>query len=96
MKPRLLSRGVLLALVLVIGQWLSFEHASRHPALSPVDQTCDFCLQAQGSGAGLVDVPKAATPTLRHEVPEPRQVAFFVAAAPSYYPIRGPPRRHHG
>lgn len=87
------ARFLLLALMLACGQWLNIAHASRHPALSSVDKTCEFCLHAQGLGAGLVDLPKPPAPSSVHEAPRPLAAYFFPTSAPSYYPIRGPPTR---
>lgn len=84
-------RNVLLALVLVFGQWLNFAHASDHSALSPDSHACEFCVHAQGLLPGLADLPPTPTLCVVHEAPSPTGGDVFSAAAPSYYAIRGPP-----
>lgn len=84
--------SLLLALVLVLGQWVSFAHAGKHSALSPVaDQSCEFCLHAQGLGMGVVELDKPAVTGFAHEVPAVASPSLVTLAAPSYYSARGPP-----
>jgi len=85
-------QSVLLAAVLVLGQWLSFAHNREHNSLNPVaEQSCVFCLHAPGLGAGLAKLPKFTVPACAHEAPVPCVDAAEIIAAPSYYSIRGPP-----
>lgn len=86
------SQSLLLALVLVLGQWTNFAHAGKHSALSPAaDQTCEFCVYAQGLGASLMALPKLCPPCCTHEVTTATAVCRVTIAAPSYYSARGPP-----
>ncbi|MDP3857646.1 MAG: hypothetical protein Q8Q73_07785 [Stagnimonas sp.] len=85
-------QSFLLVLVLVFGQWLNFAHASKHPALSGgAEPSCEYCLHAQGLGAGLAALPKASLPRLAHEPAAVAATGRFSTPAPSCYPIRGPP-----
>lgn len=89
-KPTLQS--LLLAVVLVFGQWLSFAHASSHPVLSAAgDQGCEFCVHVQGGSAGLAVLPQMPLPVFGHEVPVALPLQVVSVAAPAYYAIRGPP-----
>jgi len=93
MRPSSL-RSLLLVLLLVSGQWLNIVHAGKHPALSGGgEQNCEFCVHAQGLGAGLAALPRVALPTLAHEAPQAPSLASPARAAPAHYPIRGPPAR---
>lgn len=85
-------RIALLALLLVFGQWLSFEHSDEHKAFSPsADQACEFCVHAQGVGAGLGELPQLVAVVVHHELPLAARSAAYRPAAPAHYPIRGPP-----
>lgn len=85
-------KSLLLVLLLVSGQWLNFAHAGKHPALSGGgEQNCEFCVHAQGLGAGLAEVPQVVVPSRAHEAPLALIFVSALADAPAHYPIRGPP-----
>ena len=83
-------RGVLLALVLVFGQWLGYAHA-RDEGYASVHQNCDYCVHAQGLAAGLVALPASLPVAHGHERPLRALAAGWSAPAPAHYDIRGPP-----
>lgn len=83
--------SVLLVLVLTFGQWLNLAHASKHEPLSGSERTCEYCVHAQGLGAGLADLPRLSAPSLLHEAPRAPIHRSVSVAAPAHYPIRGPP-----
>lgn len=84
-------RGVLLALVLVFGQWLSYAHAQEESYAS-AHQNCDYCVHAQGLAAGLLALPASLPPPGGHERPLRALHAGRSLLAPAHYDIRGPPR----
>ncbi len=86
-SPRIL----LLALVLVFGQWLSFAHANNHPAVAHEHLSCEFCVHSQGLLPGLSEMPEQPALSYIHESPEPQATYFLAVEAPSYCAIRGPP-----
>lgn len=83
--------SVLLVLVLTFGQWLNLAHASKHEPLSGGEPNCEYCVHAQGLGAGLADLPRLSAPSLLHEAPRAPIHRSVSVAAPAHYPIRGPP-----
>ena len=83
-------RGVLLALVLVFGQWLGYAHA-RDEGYASVHENCDYCVHAQGLAAGLAALPANLPLPRGHERPRGSLQRGIAAAAPAHYDIRGPP-----
>lgn len=84
------ARSLLLALVLIFGQWLVLAHASEHPAVNS-DVSCELCLHVHHLGAGLPTTSPTITFPTTHATPPdvatPTPRSTFV----SHYPIRGPP-----
>ncbi|HEY0974791.1 MAG TPA: hypothetical protein VGE57_09885 [Solimonas sp.] len=88
-----LSRKLLLAAALILGQWLLVAHAFEHP-VSANDLTCQLCHVGHRTDAApppaIVQVVHAQAtyeaPTLA-ATPAPR------VAPLTRYPIRGPPLR---
>lgn len=66
----------LIALVVLLGQWLSVAHAADHPVLAGADVVCDYCVSGIGSGPAPAPELAGALASSRIEPP--------VAAAPSF------------
>lgn len=89
MKP-LRARVLLLLAAVLIGQWLSFAHASQHNALEPDRSLCAYCVSDIGSGG------TAAAPSLPVLAALPEIPAVFATGAMSGLALsqprnRGPP-----
>jgi hypothetical protein len=84
-------RLLLLALALVLGQWLSLAHDFQHPALK-VDAACQICVHAQGLDGGAL-APVVHLPSQFAIGEAPGTVAAMVAslAPQARIRIRGPP-----
>jgi hypothetical protein len=83
--------SLLLALALLLGQWLAFAHELQHPALGS-DVDCQLCVHAHNLASGAP--AHAATPEFaRHaqEAPPAAAPVVIVAAQRRLHPIRGPP-----
>lgn len=88
---RALPSSLLLALVLLLGQWLTLAHAFEHPALAQ-DAACQFCVHAQGhEGALLKAVPSSPVLAGTTEAPAAACISAPQQTAPTAYDIRGPP-----
>lgn len=83
--------SLLLALALLLGQWMAFTHELQHPALGG-DVDCQLCVHAQNLASGA---PAAtATPqfaSFTQEAPVAGGSVAVVAAQRRLHPIRGPP-----
>ena len=85
------TRHLLLALVLLLGQWLSAAHAFEHPSLA-ADHHCHVCSHAQAMGAALPPAP--LLPVLAGRYEAPLHVVDTGRRSTRIYrhPIRGPPQ----
>lgn len=81
----------LLALALMLGQWLVFAHGLQHSALAD-DPACSLCVHAQQLGSGA---PSAAPglPSLAFQQEAPAQAGTVSALSTPHqaYQARGPP-----
>lgn len=73
---------LLLALALLLTQWLSFAHALEHPALSQ-DKACSVCVLGLNLDGGA---PLPASPAVLHWAPGAAPAAIATVAA-----VRRPP-----
>ena len=83
--------AAVLAVALLLGQWLAAAHDPDHALQSGAADACAVCVYAHGAGSGAL--PTLPTLALDASV-EP--VAVPVAASPlaaivRHHPIRGPP-----
>ncbi len=85
------TRHLLLALVLLLGQWLTAAHAFEHPSLA-ADHHCHVCSHAQASGAALPPAPLLLALVGRYEAPSHVFDAAHGSARVYRHPIRGPPQ----
>lgn len=84
-------KSLLLALALVLGQWLVLAHAFEHPALQ-ADALCQICAHAQGlDGAALSPALPLPTALAHGEAPAGAATRSTLAAPLAAYDIRGPP-----
>lgn len=84
-------KSLLLALALVLGQWLVLAHAFEHPALQ-ADALCQICAHAQGLDGAALSPALPLPPALVHaEVPAGDATQAPLAAPFTAYDIRGPP-----
>jgi len=84
-------RHLLLALAIVLGQWLALAHSFEHPALQ-ADTLCQICAHAQGlDGAALTPAPQSPSASAQSEAPAAVAVLPARAAVRRAYDIRGPP-----
>jgi len=83
--------SLILALVLLLGQWLAFAHEIQHPALD-LDLDCQLCVHAQNLGSGAAPA-KAALPRLAATTEAPVALVLPAPAArdDAQIRIRGPP-----
>ena len=91
MTSRLRPSSLLLALALLLGQWLVLAHDFEHPALAD-DANCQICVHAQGLDGGA----PASAPALALAITVAGAPLALVPAAPALpaaasYDIRGPP-----
>lgn len=91
MRRRPNPRFLLLALALLLGQWLALAHGFEHSALQ-ADPYCQICAHAQGLDGGAL-APTLKLPTQQAVLETPPS---FLVAPPSLaprgaHPIRGPP-----
>jgi hypothetical protein len=86
-NPRLL----LLAVALVLGQWLALAHDFEHPALQ-IDAACQICAHAQGLDGGAL-APSVHLPSqfAASETPTPDVMSAVLPARDAHHRIRGPP-----
>ena len=78
-----------LALLLLLGQWGSFDHL--HHAHDS-GEVCDYCLQAQGLDHAVVPVTQHIAVKFSHQS-QPAQVYASTSDSPlRYYSVRAPPR----
>lgn len=88
---RALPCSLLLALVLLLGQWLAVAHAFEHPALVQ-DAACQLCVHAQShAGALLKAAPSSPALPGTTEAPVASCISAPQQTAPTAYDIRGPP-----
>lgn len=85
------TRHLLLALVLLLGQWLSAAHAFEHPSLA-ADHHCHVCSHTQAMGAALPPAPLLPTRVGRYEAPLHRLETAHSSERVYRHPIRGPPQ----
>ncbi|WP_162932513.1 hypothetical protein [Solimonas sp. K1W22B-7] len=88
LRPR---HSILLALALLLGQWLSFAHQLQHPALNG-DVDCEFCVHAQNLASGAPAAGSAAPQfAATQEAPGVLAVAVAASRPAALIRIRGPP-----
>lgn len=88
-----LSRKLILALALILGQWLMVAHAFEHPAISG-EIACDLC--HHGHRLDLDALPAATAVVavaVRHESPSVAALPAPRSAPLARYSIRDPPQR---
>ncbi|SEP90164.1 hypothetical protein SAMN04488038_102151 [Solimonas aquatica] len=91
MLRRLRHRPWLLALALMLGQWLVFAHGLQHPALAD-DPACSLCVHAQQLGSGTLSAaPQLPLLALRQEAPDVPAALPSSSAVHQVYQARGPP-----
>ncbi len=90
MRPGIM-RSALLALTLVLGQWLALAHLSEHPTLQAEKPGCELCLHVQQLGSAAPTIIGQAPVVAGHEVPSQTARTSVHRAPPQLYPIRGPP-----
>lgn len=91
MRRLLRHRSLILALALLLGQWLAFAHALQHPALLD-DPACALCVHAQSLGSGaLAAAPTAPSLPVANERPRAPRARVLAFVSRSIHPIRGPP-----
>ncbi|HSW13411.1 MAG TPA: hypothetical protein VLI06_11265 [Solimonas sp.] len=83
--------SLILALVLLLGQWLSFAHEIQHPALDS-DVDCQLCVHAQNLASGAAPTA-SGLPVLAATTEAPLSLAAPApkARAAAQTRIRGPP-----
>lgn len=83
--------SVLLALALLLGQWLAFAHELQHPALGG-DVDCQLCVHAQNLASGAAPA-SGGLPALKAsaEAPQAPDLAPPATRAAALIRIRGPP-----
>ncbi|PPE75939.1 hypothetical protein C3942_03395 [Solimonas fluminis] len=83
--------SLLLALALLLGQWLAFAHELQHPALG-ADVDCQLCVHAHNLASGAPAAAAAqAFAQYTQESPAAATPVAVVAAQRRLHPIRGPP-----
>ncbi|MGH8455130.1 MAG: hypothetical protein ACRES4_06570 [Nevskiales bacterium] len=82
---------LLLAAVLVFGQWLAIAHDYQHPALGDGEQNCQICLHGPNFQAGSAATPAIAKLSLSSEVPLARQTYPVLTRRYTQAAIRAPP-----
>lgn len=83
---------LLLATVLVIGQWLAIAHDYQHP-LTASDPSCQVCAHGQQHQAGAASLPSADAGWRRVEAPRLPADAYAPAQRVAHARIRAPPVR---
>lgn len=81
---------LLLAAVLVLGQWLTVTHDYQHPALGG-DETCQVCLHGPNFQAGPAAAPVLASSWLTSEVPLVSRIDPVLVHRYTHASIRAPP-----
>ena len=86
-------QAIVLALALLLGQWLAFAHGFIHAASAAPDAQCEFCVHAQGLDSAA---PGMALASLA--LPPPATQSLPLVAAPDIAralvllpPATGPP-----
>jgi hypothetical protein len=81
---------LLLAAVLVFGQWLAVAHDYQHPALDG-NETCQVCVHGPGFQAGPSATPALAVPAPTVETRTLSQTTAALARRHTPAAIRAPP-----
>lgn len=86
-------RTSLLAIALILGQWLALAHASEHVAPTQ-DPSCEVCVHADRHGSGpALQHPALALATPGCEAPASQPAQPGSSAEGTIGTIRGPPGR---
>lgn len=90
MPPRPI-RPLVLAVALILGQWLALAHATEHLGVAD-EPLCEVCLHAKRLDApGVTAVSVASCDPQASEVPGMRHRPALSAGPRSHLSIRGPP-----
>ncbi|WP_043766222.1 hypothetical protein [Algiphilus aromaticivorans] len=85
------TRTLLLAMALILSQWLMLGHASEH-VVPAEDLSCQICLHAERSGSGPVMQPAQLALAPRScEAPELEPAPVTPRRDEAICSIRGPP-----
>ncbi|HUR40946.1 MAG TPA: hypothetical protein VM240_07215 [Verrucomicrobiae bacterium] len=82
--------AALLALALLLGQWLTVAHQPDH-ALQPGGHACAVCVYAQGADTGALPVSLLPLFSFAAEAPAEATLLARAATFDHQHPIRGPP-----
>jgi hypothetical protein len=87
-----LSRKLILAAALILGQWLMVAHAFEHPAISG-ELACDLCHHGHRLDFDVLPATAAAVAVpARHEPPAVAALPAPRSAVLARYSIRDPPQ----
>ena len=83
--------SLLLALALLVGQWLVLAHELQHPALGG-DLDCQLCAHVHNLASGAPPAVAASElAAYAQEIPAAVAAVVIVTAQHRFQPIRGPP-----
>ena len=92
MRSRQPLISAVLALALLVGQWLAAVHAPDHAVQPGGSHDCAICVYAHGAGTGaLPSLPAVIGLAPSTDAPASFIAARISAAASRHHPIRGPP-----
>lgn len=83
--------SAVLALTVLVGQWLAAAHDADHALQPGAAHACAVCAHADGVGAGAVPAAAALQLLSGAEAPVIRVASSPLAATVRNHPIRGPP-----
>jgi hypothetical protein len=91
MRSRRSLISALLAVTLLLGQWLAAAHDPEHALQPGAAHGCAVCVYAHGAGAGALPAVPVLALDGAHAVPAVPTAASPLAATIRNHPIRGPP-----
>jgi hypothetical protein len=91
MRSRQPLISAVLALAVLLGQWLTAAHAPDHALQPGAAHVCAVCVYAHGAATGALPAMPRLTFDAGADAPEIFVAASPLAATLRHHPIRGPP-----
>ena len=91
MRSRLPLISAVLAVALLLGQWLAATHVTDHALQPGGADNCAVCVYAHSAGSGALPSVPVVAMAVTADTPVATLAANPVSAATRHHPIRGPP-----
>lgn len=91
MRSRQPLISAVLALAVLLGQWLAATHAPDHALQPGGADNCAVCVYAHSAGTGALPSVPVVVAVAPAEAPHSNVAASPLAATVRIHPIRGPP-----